>query len=177
MPPYLDNIIVKTWPKPKQRLEFEREYLVEDLAGNTLIKGISNWVVIDLNTRSLVRSDRINYEGDYYEFTNYSNKTKRKIGLDYSKCTDFFESVVQFDDLDHNGHMNNTRYLTHIYNHYPFVDKKCYCKSVEIAFIKEAKWNDIINIGHYKLDDKDAYIGKINDELCFECILTMEEII
>lgn len=177
MPPYLDNVLVKTWPKPKGRLEFEREYFMESLDGKALIKGISNWVVIDLNTRSLVRTDRINYNGQYYNYTNYNEKTKRKIGLDYSKCTDYFDTVVTYDDLDHNGHMNNTRYLTHIYNNYDFSNRKCFCKHVEIAFIKEAKWKDIINIGHYVLDDgRDAYIGKVNNELCFECILCMEDV-
>lgn len=177
MPPYLDKVIVKTWPKKKGRLEFEREYFMETLEGKPLIKGISNWVLIDINNRTIVRTDRVDYNGEYYEFTNYNEKTKRKIGLDYSKCSDFFESVVTYDDLDHNGHMNNTRYLTHIYNNYDFENRKCYCRHVEISFIKEAKWKDTISIGHYVLEDgRDAYIGKISDEVCFECILTMEEI-
>lgn len=177
MPPYLEHVVVKTWPKPKGRLEFEREYLMETLDGKSLIKGISNWVAIDLDSRSLVRSDRINYIGEYYDFTNYPNKTKRKIGLDSNKIKDTFTTIVNYDDLDHNGHMNNVRYLTHIFNNYPFDEKKLYCKNVEIAFIKEARWKDNIEIGHYKLEDgKDAYIGKVNNELCFECILTMEEI-
>ena len=177
MPPYLENVIVKTWPKPKGRLEFEREYYMENLDGVPLIKGISNWVAIDLDSRSLVRSDCINYLGDYYDYTNYPNKTKRKIGLDLNKVEDTFSVMVQYEDLDHNGHMNNARYLTHIYNNYPFDKKKAFCRHVEIAFIKEAKWKDIIEIGHYILEDgKDAYIGKVNNEICFECILTMEEV-
>ena len=175
MPPYLENVVVKTWPKPKGRLEFEREYFMESIDGKPLIKGISNWVLIDLDTRMIARTDRVDYNGEYYDFTNYNGKTKRKIGLDYNKCIDFFDSVVTYDDLDHNGHMNNTRYLTHIYNNYNFDKKKC-CTQVEIAFIKEAKRKDIINIGHYILDDgRDAYIGKVNNETCFECILKMEE--
>ena len=175
MPPYLENVVVKTWPKPKGRLEFEREYFMESIDGKPLIKGISNWVLIDLDTRMIARTDRVDYNGEYYDFTNYNGKTKRKIGLDYNKCIDFFDSVVTYDDLDHNGHINNTRYLTHIYNNYNFDKKKC-CTQVEIAFIKEAKWKDIINIGHYILEDgRDAYIGKVNNEICFECILKMEE--
>ena len=91
MPPYLENVVVKTWPKPKGRLEFEREYFMESIDGKTLIKGISNWVLIDLDTRMIARTDRVDYNGEYYDFTNYNGKTKRKIGLDYNKCIDFFD--------------------------------------------------------------------------------------
>ena len=74
MPPYLEKVNVMTWPKKKGRLEFEREYFMETLDGVPLIKGISNWVVIDVNSRSLVRTDKIDYSGEYYNLLIMSLK-------------------------------------------------------------------------------------------------------
>ncbi len=63
MPPYLEYVTITTWPKPKSRLEFEREYLMTSKDGQPLVQGISNWVVIDLESRGLVRTDKINFNG------------------------------------------------------------------------------------------------------------------
>ena len=51
-----------------------------------------------------------------------------------------------------------------------------YFKDVEIAFIHEAKLDDIINLKYYKNENgKDCFVGYVNDEVIFEAILTMEE--
>ncbi len=175
-PPYLDFVELETWPKPKHKLEFEREYLLKDKNNNDLIKGISNWVIIDLNTRGVVHSDKIDFDGNYYSFTNYQDKCKRKLNLDKSLIDEYKKYQVRLDDLDHNRHMNNTRYINCIENLFFNYEDKIYIKEIEIAYIKEAKYNDIINIGHYKMLDKDAYIGYINDNICFECLIGVEKI-
>ena len=175
MPEFLQMAKVITWPKPKGRIEFEREYLITDNFDNVLIKGISNWVVIDINTRSFVRSDKVDYNGEYYNETNYSEKVKRKLGLSKENITDWFELEAKADDLDHNLHMNNTRYLSYIYNYLP-LKENYYCRKCEIAFIKEVKFKEKVKVGYYQMsDDSYAFIGFVDDNLCFESILYMEE--
>ena len=171
IPKYLDYVTVKTWPKPNRRLEFEREFLIEDKDGNVLIKGISNWVVIDLTTRNLVRTNEIRFDGEYYEFTNFPQKCSRKLGLDKNMIEDKFYHVVTYSDLDHNGHMNNTKYLNVIYNNINLYGTKKYIYDVKIAFEKEAKYLDTLEIGHYSVDGKEAYIGFVDNEVCFECLI------
>ena len=175
IPPYLDYTKLSTWPKPKGRLEFEREYLMTDKQDNVLMRGISNWVVIDLTTRSLVRADKVDFIGEYFDFTNYPEKCKRRINLDPSKITDWYEYSVEYDDLDHNGHMNNAKYMTAIINFYSLYGTKKYFKEAECAYIKEAKYGDTIKMGHYTIDEKEAFMVFINDELCFESLIGVEE--
>lgn len=175
-PPYLDVVSLETWPKPKHRLEFEREYLLKDKNNIALIKGISNWVIIDLNSRNLVRSDKIDFNGEYYSFTNYDNKCKRKLNLDSSLISEYKEYRVRLDDLDHNLHMNNTRYINCIQNLFFEYGDKRYIKELEIAYLKEARYADVIRIGHYKIENKEAYIGFIAADICFECLIGVEEI-
>lgn len=175
-PPYLDHAVLETWPKPQGRLEFEREFLMRTKDGEPLIKGISNWVVMDTNTRGIVKPDKIHFNGEYYTMTNYPEKIKRKIGLDASLIEEKVSHIVTYDDLDHNGHMNNAKYLVAIYNYCNEIKNKPEIKKVEISFSHEARIHDEINIGIYSLDAFNyAFIGKVQDRLCFECIVTMEE--
>lgn len=176
LPPYLKTVQLVTWPKPKNRLEFEREYLLKNEQGEILVEGISNWVIIDLNTRRLVRSDHTHFNGEYETQTNYPDKCKRKLSLDATKITDTFTYCVTLEDIDHNGHMNNARYLNIIQNHFFEYGSKEYIQDVEIAYVKEAKYRDEISIGHFCLDDKEAFIGFINQDVCFECLIGVDKL-
>lgn len=171
LPPYLDYVTLETWPKPKHRLEFEREYHLKNKQGRSLIKGISNWVIIDLNTRGLVRSDKIIFNGEFHTVTNFPEKCKRKLNLNPNGPMEYFHYEVKSCDLDHNGHMNNARYLNIIFNYLMSYGDKKYIKTAEIAYIKEATFKDIIQIGHYTIDKQEAFLGFVNDELCFECLI------
>ena len=53
MPKFGEDVLVKTWPKARGRLEFEREYEVCDKDGNSLVSAISNWAVMDINARRI----------------------------------------------------------------------------------------------------------------------------
>ena len=176
LPPYLDKVYLTTWPKPKGRLEYEREYLLKDSKGEVLGQGISNWIVIDLSTRSLVRSDKVNFNGEFETFTNYPEKCKRKLNLKVEDIIDEVDCEVTLEDIDHNGHMNNARYLSLIQNNFYGFDSKKYVRTAEISYIKEAKYKDIIKIKHFAYNGCQAYVGYIEDELCFECLLGEEEI-
>lgn len=175
IPKYHAFVDIVTWPKPKGRIEFERELLILDEDGNTLVKGISNWLVLNLKTHAIVRANEIDLNGEYETFTNYPERCKRKLDLDQSLIEDTFTYEVCYDDLDHNGHMNNAKYVNIIFNHYPFYGTNQYTRSVEIAYIKEAKYRETITIGHYKINSKDAYIGFLGKELCFECLIEVAE--
>lgn len=174
-PPYLDYVTITTWPKPKGRLEFEREYLMTAKNGHPLVKGISNWVIIDLDSRKLVRADEIDFNGNYVIETNYPEKSKRKLNLESTKIEETFTYVVQLTDLDHNGHMNNARYVDVIYNHMNFYATKKYISDIEIAYIKEARFQDTLTIGRYAVGDKVAFIGFVREEICFECLIGVKE--
>ena len=70
--------------------------------------------------------------------------------------------------------MNNSKYLDIIHNMQDMDSYKLWDK-VEIAFIHEAKINDIINVKRFKDDNKDCYKGYVNDVACFEAIVYWKE--
>lgn len=166
-------IMVASWPHPKGRIDFTRDYLIKDLDGNILYKGQSLWVVIDINTRRIVRTDNINYNGEHVDMKNFADpipKLEYEVPLLYSK----YDHVVVNADLDHNKHMNNSKYAEIIFNTLD-LNKKTVIKNFEIQYINEAKLSDTISTYYFKEDGYNIYIGKINDKKCFIAKLLLEE--
>lgn len=161
-----DEIIISTWPSMHYKLEYERDFLVTDINKNVLIKGRSNWVLIDTEKRMIKRANP-NFNGKMYDVRNYEEKSKRKLDLSSSNYLMETNYIVKKTDLDHNFHMNNARYLDIVFNMVDFKMKK-----VEIAFIKEAKLEDNINVKYFK-DEKNnhSFIGYVDNLKCFECII------
>jgi len=174
IPSFGEQIKVNTWPKLQSKLEFEREYEIRDLNDNLLIKGISNWCVINSESRRLERANKVKFSGEYYDKSNFDTKCKRKLNLTPSDIISEYDYKVHMTDLDHNLHLNNARYLDIVYNMMIENGKK-EIKKCEIAYISEARLDDIIHVKYFKIDNKDCYQGFVNDELCFEAVLEMED--
>ncbi len=173
-PSFGEQIKVNTWPKLQSKLEFEREYEIRDINDNLVIKGISNWCVINSQTRRLERADKVKFNGEYYDKSNYDTKCKRKLSLKPENILAEYDYKVHMTDLDHNLHLNNARYLDVIYNMFPENGKKNF-KRCEIAYISEARLNDIIHVKYFKDGNMDCYQGFVNDELSFEAIIELED--
>ncbi len=175
-PPYLADVKVITWPKPKHRIEFEREFLMVDQANRPLVKGISNWIVIDSESRRPVRASSIEFEGTYYDFTNYPFQTPRALQLDTSKLNEQFSYSVVYDDLDHNGHMNNARYIGMIYRHFTTRYPNAYFKKVAFAFIKETKVGETLHVSYgFTAFNEVCFVGTVAEHRSFECKVELEE--
>lgn len=113
MPKQFDRVRVSTWPLPPRRSIFQREYRMDDAAGNPLVLGSSEWVVIHTARRRLVPV------GDVYPLDEFLDVRNFEDG--FSRLHDFDggtpSSVMpQFSDLDTNGHVNNIKYANYIMN-------------------------------------------------------------
>lgn len=169
---WLKKVKVRTWPKSRTRLEFEREYELRDLDDTLLVKGISTWCCINKDTRKLERGDKVIFDGEYYDYTNYNDKVSRRLKITIDNPDREWDYTVLLTDLDHNNHLNNAKYLDIIYN--MNVTNKA-CKKVQIAFVNEAHLNETIHILYKKTEEGDCYIGKVNDIICFQALLIVED--
>ena len=114
MPKQFDRVRVSTWPLPPRRSIFQREYRMDDAAGNPLVLGSSEWVVIHTARRRLVPV------GDVYPLDEFLDTHNFEDG--FSRLHDFDSEgapltlLPQFTDLDTNGHVNNIKYANYIMN-------------------------------------------------------------
>lgn len=162
MPKINEEVIVETWPHEKGRIDFDRDMKISSKEGEVLIIGTSKWCVINSSTRMLERTDNINYIGEIFPDINYTDKFN-KIILPNEEKNFMFNHKVQFSDLDHNQHMNNTNYANLVLN-------ACERKTIshfEINFINESKLNDEITVSLIKQENEEYVIGTNNDKIIF----------
>ena len=94
LPEYCDKVIVSTWPHERKRLEYVREYEIKDSNGNLLVSGIASWFTIDINKRTLVRDDNVEFVGEYYPNTNYPDFRRRKIQLSSNPNSNLVSAMI-----------------------------------------------------------------------------------
>ena len=169
LPKYCDEVSVSTWPHERKRLEYVREYDIKDLAGNVLVTGIASWFTIDTVKRTLVKDNEVNFNGEYYPYTYYPDFRRRKIDFEIKSEPIKWNYEVVYTDLDHNGHMNNAKYLDVIYNKH--LNDLSKVRKIIISFNHEVKLGETINMECYINDKEYYYIGYVNCEKCFEVII------
>lgn len=157
----LTEIKLITFPHQKGKIDCDREYIIKDLDDNILVRGISKWVVIDISTRKLHRTDNVIFPNGEYEKPYFD--TIKKHQIPDTKFEKVYTYKVMKSDIDHNGHTNNAIYADIIYEVLDDINiKKFY-----IDYIKETKKDDVINIYKYELDDNLYFIGYKDDEKIF----------
>ena len=108
MPRLGETIRVETWPMPTTRVAYPRSVVAYDQAGNECFRAISLWVLMNLDTRSMILPGKsgISVVGSLRGLELPSPGS-----LALMDHTQTRQRQVCFTDLDRNGHMNNTRYL------------------------------------------------------------------
>lgn len=108
-PRRFDTVRVRTWPLPPTRVNLRREYLIEDEAGNPLVLGTSDWVVVHSEKRRILNAAGI-YPGDE-EICTKQLFEGRNVRIPLFEAKEDGGVVCPgFSFLDMNGHVNNTRY-------------------------------------------------------------------
>ena len=103
------TVIVKTWPLEPKRLNYRREYAIEDLNGNRLVVGSSEWVIINSATRHFVSvPDLYSFDDGFYEEVMFEGKLGKLHDFEAEKPS--YTVCAGFCELDINGHVNNTKY-------------------------------------------------------------------
>lgn len=137
-PKWNEEITVETWPQEPKKYDFDRDYAVLDSDGNVIIRAISTWILLDINTRELRKSEWI-----ALKFPPFSKD--RAIDCKLSKIRHSgelemaYSKVIGYSDVDFNGHLNNSRYIDFIMDCFPVQSHKKYdVRSIEVNYINEA---------------------------------------
>lgn len=108
-PEKYSEINIRTWPLSPKGLVCRREYLMTDKDGSVLIKGSSDWLVIDKSTRKPVRPDGIYPKNSEFKTDCMTEERLRRIKPAES-FDRTFEMTPAFSYADVNGHVNNIKY-------------------------------------------------------------------
>ena len=155
------NAIVRTFPSKRGKIDFDRNYQLLSEDGSVAVDAMSKWIVINYETRRISRASEINYDETNLPEPLFDSLEKVVIDkdLNLSKPLKF-----NLNDLDHNGHVNNCRYVEKIFDTFDYDIKDM--DSFECEYVKEMHY---LEEGTIKYDDlKENYqIFNKDNELSF----------
>lgn len=161
------EVVVKTWPLKPQRLIFRREYLILDESGEIAVRGSADWMIIDSNTRSLASCNDIYPQDAVYSEELALDEKLRKI-RDVEGTVSTLEVIPKFNDIDLNGHVNNTKYADFAINTINPSDREIV--SFQIDYHKEVLNGEQLKLTAVTSDEKTVVKGEnLENDKKFTC--------
>lgn len=167
------TVVVKTWPLAPNRLNYRREYCIEDLNGNRLVAGSSEWVVIDCNERKFLSvPDLYPFNDGFYDEVMFDEKF-RKV-RDFEASGSPYIVSAGFNDLDLNNHVNNVRYASYALDALnPAMDQVI--ETFQIDYRKEVMQGARLEIYHARQDNLISVKGQNADgDIMFACNIELK---
>ena len=110
-PLWRDEVTLTTWHKGLERLFFLRDFIMTDKDGNECVKATSSWLVLNLDTRRLVRDPKLMDEGTTCS-DNAMESPAAKVQMPKDLEPELvMDHVVSYSDVDLLGHTNNAMYM------------------------------------------------------------------
>lgn len=110
-PKWREDITLTTWHKGLNRLFFLRDFILTDAQGKERVKATTSWLVLNLETRRLVRDPKLIEEGTVCT-ENAIETPADKVQMPKEVEPEFvMEHKVAYSDIDTNGHANNAMYM------------------------------------------------------------------
>ncbi len=171
-----DNIEITTHARGMSGASFIRDFIVK-VNGEKRAYASSEWVLFDLNKRTILRPSAISQLGTIptsdEEFQELQT-TRRKISNTSPLRTNVRE--VRYSNLDMNNHLNNTFYADYIFDlvspEIRTTDKNMF---LQIDYKTEARLGDKLSVDlmHFACDGYDIVAKNTSiDKVCFTSYLT-----
>ncbi len=171
-PSTYQTVHVKTWPLQPDRIVCTREYLITDMNGEILVKGSSEWVVINSITRKLVTvADIFPIKEGFITEKSFEGKIKKI--QDFELNSEPYTVKTTFCDCDINGHVNNTKYANYVFNAINLSENES-IKTFQVDYIQEVVSGTELNI-HTERKEKEILAKGIcdNGNKKFSCHLVL----
>lgn len=110
-PKWREDMTLTTWHKGLNRLFYLRDFIMTDSQDNVRVKATTSWLVLNLETRRLVRDPGLMEEGTVNS-ENVIETPADKVVMPKDVEAEFVMShKVAYSDVDMNAHANNAMYM------------------------------------------------------------------
>lgn len=149
-----ENIFLSTRADKSSKIQFVRQYDIQDNNDHYIGGVYSVWALIDLNRRRIVRPDKVGM--DIPEIKHYEHYVSFYKEVDTSIEVSFvMERKVVYSDLDVNQHMNNYRYIEWALDIFDYtIFKDYFITELSMVYKKELAPNTNVKIYFGKKDDR-----------------------
>ena len=110
-PIWREEMTLTTWHKGFNRLFFLRDFVMTDRQGRERVKATTSWLVLNLESRSMVRDPRLVEEGTVCTENAIENPADKVRMPRDVEATPVYERTIGYSDVDMLGHANNAMYM------------------------------------------------------------------
>lgn len=110
-PLWREDMTLTTWHKGFNRLFFLRDFVMTDKEGRERVKATTSWLVLNLETRSMVRDPELVEEGTVCSENAIENQADKVRMPRDVEAVPLYSRVVGYSDVDMLGHANNAMYM------------------------------------------------------------------
>ena len=118
-----EEVLLRTWPDRPGTLRFTRSYeLVGE--GGTLMRAKTEWAVIDVVTRRVIRAGDVFPAELAYDRPPACTEAFPRIGDRFDGIEPFASYTVSSSDIDLGGHMNNAAYPRALFGAFTVAERR-----------------------------------------------------
>lgn len=156
-PKWRDQVTLTTWHKGLNRLFYLRDFIMTDAQGNAIIKATTSWLVLNLETRRLVRDPELMDEGTV-NAEHVLEAPADKVQMPKDIVPEMvMEHVVSYSDVDANAHANNAMYMQWAMDAVEYSMTSAHqVKELTINFNHETKAGDLVKIYRAVVEKEDG---------------------
>ncbi len=167
-PKWKDEITLHTWHKGLDRLFYLRDFIMTDAEDKVRVKATTSWLILDLDTRKMVRHPQMNDDGTACR-ENVIETPADRVRMPKGVEPELIRvHEVSYSDIDNNGHTNNAMYMQWSMNAVGYeITSARPVKEFTINFNHETKIGDRVNIYRVMEEREDGLHvfveGKVED--------------
>ncbi|MDO5460594.1 MAG: thioesterase [Bacteroidales bacterium] len=173
LPLWRQEVNLKTWHKGVAKLFYLRDFILSDTEGNTMIKATTSWLIIDMNTRRLVRNSDLATSPDKCNKEDAIAEPADKVVVPVDIEPELVRKhPVTWSEIDTNGHVNNVKYAVWALDAVKPEDiKERPLKELLINYDAEVMPGDTVKIYRTIQESEDGLVyyitGKVDDKQNF----------
>ena len=170
-PKYNQDVYVRTWPGEIIKGMFNRYGEMLDMNRVKMMEWISQWVLLDLRARKILRPTELPVTLPVYGNLGVSAAGKKIEQLDkeaFNQLHHSFVYTVRYSDLDTNLHMNNAVYGNLIADALcPDANSEIVWQNMLINFLAETRIGETINVSCIHAGDSYRVNGTVEGKPVF----------
>lgn len=166
-PRWRDEVTVTTWHKGTAGPFNLRDFVVSDATGRQRIVGASSWVILNVDTRALVRNEamaapvRPERICPDHAIEELAERVIMPRGCT-PECVG--EHTVRYSDVDFLGHTNNVRYVVWALDHMDFEELiNRPIREVSVNYSQETRPGERVSIYRHREGDTVWFDEKVGD--------------
>lgn len=156
-PKWRDEVVLTTWHKGLNRLFYLRDFIMTDKEGRERVKATTSWLVLNLETRRLVRDPQLMEEGTVCTDNVIETPADKVVMPKDVEPEHVMDHVVAYSDVDMLGHTNNAMYMQWAMDAVGYETASSMpVRKVTINFNHETKAGEQVNIYRASVQQEDG---------------------